>query len=105
MPRLAEVRFYKGNKTWSFYKLDKNGDTETAETMSGPEPGHDFLGETSLPHKILFFLPVIALAFLPGWILVSVFLLALYYLAPCFWPRTSTRSDLKPDAIPRDKTT
>jgi len=41
-----------------------------------------------LNHKVLFFLSVIVLAFLPGGIIVSVLLLALYCFVPAFLAKT-----------------
>ena len=48
--------------------------------------------------KSLFFFFIIVLAFLPGGIFISVFLLALYYLVPLFLENKS-----KEEVIPKEK--
>jgi len=45
--------------------------------------------------KALFFFFVIVLAFLPGGIFISVFLLALYYLGPLFLENNSKKTEIK----------
>lgn len=45
--------------------------------------------------KSLFFFFVIVLAFLPGGIFISVFLLALYYLGPLFLENNSEKTEIK----------
>ena len=45
--------------------------------------------------KSLFFFFVIVLAFLPGGIFISVFLLALYYLGPLFLENNSKKTEIK----------
>ena len=45
--------------------------------------------------KILFFFFIIALAFIPGGIFISVFLLALYYLVPLFLENNSEKTEIK----------
>jgi len=51
-----------------------------------------------LTQKALFFFFVIVLAFIPGGIFISVFLLALYYLVPLFLENNS-----KEEEIPKEK--
>ena len=45
--------------------------------------------------KILFFFFIIVLAFIPGGIFISVFLLALYYLVPLFLENNSEKTEIK----------
>jgi len=45
--------------------------------------------------KILFFFFIIVLAFIPGGIFISVFLLALYYLVPLFLENNSGKTEIK----------
>jgi len=45
--------------------------------------------------KILFFFFIIVLAFIPGGIFISVFLLALYYLVPLFLENNSKKIEIK----------
>jgi len=45
--------------------------------------------------KALFFFFIIVLAFLPGGIFISVFLLALYYLVPLFLENNSEKTEIK----------
>ena len=45
--------------------------------------------------KSLFFFFIIVLAFLPGGIFISVFLLALYYLVPLFLENNSAKTEIK----------
>ena len=45
--------------------------------------------------KALFWLFIIVLAFLPGGIFISVFLLALYYLVPLFLENNSNKTEIK----------
>jgi len=45
--------------------------------------------------KGLFFFCVIVLAFIPGGIFISVFLLALYYLVPLFLENNSKKEKIK----------
>jgi len=44
--------------------------------------------------KALFWFFIIVLAFLPGGIFISVFLLALYYLGPLFLEQNNKKQDL-----------
>jgi len=46
-----------------------------------------------LIQQTLFFLFIIVLAFLPGGIFISVFLLALYYLVPLFLENNSKKEE------------
>lgn len=46
-----------------------------------------------MTQKALFFFFVIVLAFIPGGIFISVFLLALYYLVPLFLENNSKREE------------
>ncbi len=48
-----------------------------------------------MTQKALFFFFVIVLAFLPGGIFISVFLLALYYLVPLFLENNSKKTEIK----------
>jgi len=45
--------------------------------------------------KTLFFFFVIVLAFLPGGIFISVFLLSLYYLVPLFLENNSKKEEIE----------
>jgi len=45
--------------------------------------------------KALFWFFIIVLAFLPGGIFISVFLLALYYLVPLFLENNSEKTEIK----------
>ena len=45
--------------------------------------------------KALFWLFVIVLAFIPGGLFISVFLLALYYLVPLFLENNSEKTEIK----------
>ena len=45
--------------------------------------------------KALFFFFVIVLAFIPGGLFISVFLLALYYLVPLFLENNSEKTEIK----------
>jgi len=45
--------------------------------------------------KALFWFFIIVLAFLPGGIFISVFLLALYYLVPLFLENNSNKTEIK----------
>ena len=45
--------------------------------------------------KALFWFFIIILAFLPGGIFISVFLLALYYLVPLFLENNSEKTEIK----------
>ena len=45
--------------------------------------------------KALFWLFVIVLAFIPGGLFISVFLLALYYLVPLFLENNSNKTEIK----------
>ena len=45
--------------------------------------------------KTLFWLFVIVLAFIPGGLFISVFLLALYYLVPLFLENNSEKTEIK----------
>jgi len=45
--------------------------------------------------KALFWLFIIVLAFIPGGIFISVFLLALYYLVPLFLENSSEKTEIK----------
>jgi len=45
--------------------------------------------------KALFFFFVIVLAFIPGGIFISVFLLSLYYLVPLFLENNSKKEEIK----------
>ena len=45
--------------------------------------------------KALFWFFIIVLAFLPGGIFISVFLLALYYLVPLFLENNSIKTEIK----------
>jgi len=45
--------------------------------------------------KALFWLFVIVLAFIPGGLFISVFLLALYYLVPLFLENSSEKTEIK----------
>lgn len=50
--------------------------------------------------KILFFFFVVVLAFLPGGVFISVFLLALYYLVPMFLAnRYTIKFEVKDDSL------
>jgi len=48
-----------------------------------------------LIQKSLFWFFIIVLAFLPGGIFISVFLLALYYLVPLFLENNSKKEEIK----------
>ena len=48
-----------------------------------------------MTQKILFFFFIIVLAFIPGGIFISVFLLALYYLVPLFLENNSKKTEIK----------
>jgi len=48
-----------------------------------------------LIQKPLFWFFIIVLAFLPGGIFISVFLLALYYLVPLFLENSSEKTEIK----------
>jgi len=48
-----------------------------------------------LIQKALFWFFIIVLAFLPGGIFISVFLLALYYLTPLFLENNSEKTEIK----------
>ncbi|MCH8833081.1 MAG: hypothetical protein IIA81_02180 [Thaumarchaeota archaeon] len=52
------------------------------------------MGE-ELIQKPLFWFFIIVLAFLPGGIFISVFLLALYYLVPLFLENNSEKTEIK----------
>jgi len=52
------------------------------------------MGE-DLTQKALFWFFIIVLAFLPGGIFISVFLLALYYLVPLFLENNSVKTEIK----------
>jgi len=55
--------------------------------------------------KILFFFFVIVLAFLPGGIFISVFLLALYYLVPMFLANKYTiKFEIKDNSLDQNDT-
>lgn len=54
----------------------------TIPARPGNGTGARLWGKTNLNHRILFFISVIVLAFLPGGIIVSVLLLALYCFVP-----------------------
>ena len=55
--------------------------------------------------KILFFFFVIVLAFLPGGIFISVFLLALYYLVPMFLANKYTiKLEIKDNSLDQNDT-
>ncbi len=45
--------------------------------------------------KALFWLFIIVLAFIPGGLFISVFLLALYYLVPLFLENNSEKTEIK----------
>jgi len=45
--------------------------------------------------KALFWFFIIVLAFIPGGIFISVFLLALYYLVPLFLENNSEKTEIK----------
>jgi len=45
--------------------------------------------------KALFWFFIIVLAFIPGGIFISVFLLALYYLGPLFLENNSKKTEIK----------
>ena len=48
-----------------------------------------------MTQKALFWFFIIVLAFLPGGIFISVFLLALYYLVPLFLENNSEKTEIK----------
>ncbi len=48
-----------------------------------------------LTQKALFWFFIIVLAFIPGGIFISVFLLALYYLVPSFLENSSEKTEIK----------
>lgn len=53
--------------------------------------------------KFFFWFSVIVLAFLPGGIFISVFLLALYYIVPMFLAKHyTTRFEIKDDSSNQD---
>jgi len=53
------------------------------------------MGGLDLTQKVLFWFFIIVLAFLPGGIFISVFLLALYYLVPLFLENNSEKTEIK----------
>jgi len=59
------------------------------------------MGKTT---KFFFWFSVIVLAFLPGGIFISVFLLALYYIAPMFLANYTIRFEVRDDSSNQDNT-